>query len=208
MGEAAKSREQKLRQAIVQIGKSLYQKNLIVATDGNISARLNKEQILITPTGVCKGKLVPSAIGLIDLNGYPIQPKKFRPSTEYQMHIAVYNARADINAIIHAHPVFITALASASPVIKQNGQEWLLNLPEIQSTVGKIVMIDYYPPGSKELSQAVKKAFNDANAVGLAKHGVVIGSADLTQAFYALQRVEMGVKLYILTQLIYQFSKI
>jgi L-fuculose-phosphate aldolase len=201
------NREAIFRKEIIQIGKLMYDKGLIVATDGNISVRLNKYLILITPSGFCKGMLEPHDIVRMNIVGKPITLQaKLKPSSEYQMHIAIYDKRPDINAIIHAHPVYAIALASASEKVKIKTQEWFLKLQELPKTVGQIAMIGDFLPGSKELAKAVAGAITKANAVLLENHGVVVGAEDLTQALYRLERVEFASKLYLLSQLFNKLS--
>ena len=200
------NREPNLRKEIVQIGKLLYQKDLIVATDGNISARLSKYLILITPAGFCKGRLRQHEMVRMSIEGKPFSiQSKFKPSSEYQVHMAIYHKRSEINAVIHAHPVYTTALVSAKDKIKITAKDWFLKLPEIQKTIGKIAVIGDYPPGSKELAEAVAEEIAESNVVLMANHGAVVGGEELTQALYRLERVELAAKLYLLSEL---FNKI
>ncbi|MEO0084860.1 MAG: class II aldolase/adducin family protein [candidate division WOR-3 bacterium] len=198
-------RELKLRKDIVQVGQELYEKGLIVATDGNISGRLSNRLILITPAGFCKGKLKQNEIVRLVIDKSIPKQTQPKPSSEYLMHIMIYKARPEINAIIHAHPVFATAIAS-TPIGKIS-KDQLFHLSEFQPLVGKVAMIDYLPPGSKELAQAVATEMTQANVVIMARHGVVVANKNLTEAFFCLERIELAAKLFILTQLINQFSK-
>lgn len=198
-------REPYLRKEIVQTGKLLYQKGLIVATDGNISARLSKYLYLITPAGFCKGRLKQHELIRLSIDGKPISlQSKFKPSSEYQLHIAIYNKRPDVNAIIHAHPAYTTALASSKTTVKTRALNWFSKLSEIQNTIGKIALIDDLPPGSKELAEAVAGAMAENNGGLMANHGVVVVGEDLTQALYRLERVEFAAKLYLLAELFNQ----
>ncbi len=199
------NREINLRKEIVRIGKLLYDKNLIVATDGNISTRLNKRIILITPAGFCKGRLKPHEIVRMSVEGKPIiLQAKLKPSSEFQMHIALYAKRTDMNCIIHAHPLHATAFASADESIE--ALNWFKNLPELQQTVGEISNIGYFPAGSKELAQAVAEKMSGANVALLSNHGIVVGAEDLAQALYRVERVEFSAKLYLLSNLFNNIS--
>jgi len=195
-----------VRKEIVRIGKLLYDKNLIVATDGNISARLNKRIILITPSGYCKGLLKPHEIIRMTIEGKPVFQSKLKPSSEFQMHLASYAKRPDINSIIHAHPVYATTLASANDQNKQQVQEWFLNSPELSQMVGQIAWVGKYLPGSKELAQAIAPKIIEANVAFLSDHGVVVIGEDLTQALYRVERTEFAAKLYMMTKLLNIFS--
>ena len=201
------SQETILRKEIVRIGKLLYDKNLIVATDGNISARLNKRIILITPAGFCKGRLKPHEIVRMRIESKPIISRsKLDPSSEYQIHIALYAKDTYLNAIIHAHPIYATALALANESIKVKILDWFKNFPELNQTVGEISNVGYFPAGSKKLAQAVAKKMSGVNTVLLSKHGIVAGAKDLNQALYRIERVEFAAKLYLLSNLFNSIS--
>ena len=117
------------KQRIIELGRFLYNNHYIVATDGNISSRLNSKEILITRTGVCKGEMKIKDIIKIDINdlkhvGQGISlarslsnPKglPYKPSSEYRFHLAIYKNRPDINAVIHAHPTYCTVFAVKNP---------------------------------------------------------------------------------------------
>src|SRR5258705_7034578 len=94
--------EETLRHTIVSVGRLLYERGLIVAGDGNISARLSDGLIVTTPSGACKGMLAPEDMVIVDMEGRPRGER--RPSTELQLHLSVYQHRPDVRAIVHAHP--------------------------------------------------------------------------------------------------------
>lgn len=198
-----RNQETILRKEIVRIGKLLYDKGLIVATDGNISVRSSKRIILITSSGYCKGLLKPQEIVRLSLEQEPLRiGTKSKPSSEYQMHKAIYYKRNDINAVIHAHPVYATALASSNDQTRQQTQEWFLNLPELPLTVGQIAWVGSYPPGSKELAYAVADKMAEADVAFLANHGIVALGEDLTQALYRVERIEFASKLFMMAKLL------
>ncbi|HEX9439758.1 MAG TPA: class II aldolase/adducin family protein, partial [Roseiflexaceae bacterium] len=92
-----------LRHEIVKIGRMLYDRGLIVAGDGNISARMSDELVITTPAGACKGMLEPEDMVVVDLEGR-VRGGVRKPSSELQMHLAVYQNRPDARAVVHAHP--------------------------------------------------------------------------------------------------------
>jgi L-fuculose-phosphate aldolase len=198
--------EKTLRAQICQVGKILAEKGLIVASDGNISVRLNKSNLLITPTGLDKGKLKQTGILRIGINSELINLKtRPLPSSEVKMHRAIYQNRADIKAVIHAHPVYATALASAQTCVKTNALNWMENLAEIKPTIGKISLLGELAPGSDELAYAVGEAMKESNVVLLPRHGIVAAGKDLDQARYAVERIELAAKLWFLTE---QFNRL
>ena len=102
--------EWQLRRDIVTIGRKMYQKDFVAATDGNISARLMGNRMLITPSGSCLGELTPNQLVLVDFNRRVLSGTA-NPSSETPMHIMAYSQRTDINAVIHAHPPVTTGFS-------------------------------------------------------------------------------------------------
>ena len=201
------NRESFLRKEIVGIGKLLYNRGLIVATDGNISTRINKNLILITPAGFCKGWLKQQDIIRMNINNKPLLFRnKLKPTTEYRMHLSIYKKRPEIKAIIHAHPAYTTALASTKTTSKQRGLDWFLTLSEMQQTVGKIGIVKAIPPGTQELASAVANSIAKTNASLMTNHGVVVVGENLMQALYRLERIEFAAKIFLLAELFNEIS--
>ena len=146
---AAKRRERLLRRLVAKVCRALYEKNLVAATDGNVSARLGKDRVLITPSSVSKGDVRPRDLLVCDMQGRRIRGPGV-PSLEIQMHLAAYRQRPDIGGVVHAHPPFTTAFILA-------GREGWLNeplAPEVVAHLGRIPAVPYFTPGSRLLADA------------------------------------------------------
>ncbi|MBV8175237.1 MAG: class II aldolase/adducin family protein, partial [Verrucomicrobia bacterium] len=100
--------EQKLRERIVEVGQSLYQRGLSPGSSGNISARL-EDGWLLTPTNSCLGELDPGSLCKLDWNGNLLEGSK--PSKEYFLHLAMYQKRPASGAIVHLHSSFAAAVS-------------------------------------------------------------------------------------------------
>ncbi len=98
-----------IRQEMISLGKRLYDRELVVATEGNFSVRLDEDRILATPSGLCKGDMRIEDLVIIDPKGNHLQGKR-RVSSEILMHLGVYLQRPDARAVIHAHPPHCIAL--------------------------------------------------------------------------------------------------
>ncbi len=91
------------RREVCRIGRWLYARGFVVASEGNLSVRLDAGRILVIPAGMCKCLLAPRDLTLTDLDG-SIVSGKGRPSSELQMHLLYYRLRPDVQAAWHAHP--------------------------------------------------------------------------------------------------------
>lgn len=156
---------------------------MIVAADGNVSARLGPDRLLITPSGVCKGFLAPEDLIVTDLAGKPLRPGD-RCSTEIAMHVACYTHRPDIQAVVHAHPPTAIAFSVAGRKLEPHV------LPEVVVTLGVVPTLPYTDPGSYEVPDAVGPAIETAEAVILEFHGALAVGPSVMQAYYKLEKVE------------------
>ena len=109
--------EYEIKKEICDIGKRIYNRNMVAANDGNISVKLSDNEFLCTPTGVSKGFMTPEYICKVDAQGNVIQANgNFKPSSEIKMHMRVYQERPDVRSVVHAHPVYATSFAIAGIV--------------------------------------------------------------------------------------------
>lgn len=177
--------ERELRSQIVKVCGRLYEKNLIAATDGNVSARLGPNRILVTPSFVSKGDIRSNDILLCDLAGRKIRGRGV-VSSEVQIHLAAYRQRAGIGGVVHAHPPVATAFTIA-------GKAHLLAepiVPEVVAQIGPIPLAPYLTPGSRALADAVGPHFQTCDIVLLSQHGAVTVGADPWGAYLRMEKLE------------------
>ena len=172
-----------MRKEIVEIGRRVYQRGYVAANDGNISARLDKNRILITPTGVSKGFMDPDRLAICDMDGNSLCPG-LTPSSEIVMHIKVYSERPEINGIVHAHPPYSTAFGISGVPLGQ------AILPEVIMTLGKIPLIPYGTPGTDDLSNPLITFLKDHDAFILQNHGALTIGTDLMNAYFRMETLE------------------
>lgn len=98
------------RLEICQVGKLLYDRGYVVSNDGNLSLRVAPDRLLVTPSGVGKGRMTPDMLVVTDLEGNVLEGDR-HPSSETKMHLEVYRCRPDVQAVVHAHPPVSTAFA-------------------------------------------------------------------------------------------------
>lgn len=174
--------ENALRQTIVEIGRRMYQRGYVAANDGNISAPLDAERILTTPTGVSKGFMTPESMVIVNQTGKPLSDGK--PSTELPMHLFIYKERPDVAAIVHAHPPHATGFATAGLALDK------CVLAEVIVTIGTIPLAEYGTPSTEELPNSLRPYIHSCDAFLMANHGVVTTGKDLMDAYFKMERVE------------------
>ncbi len=184
--------EQNARDEIVAIGRLMYDRTLVVASDGNLSVRLDEHRILATPTGICKGRLSADHLALVSPNGEPLND--VRASSEIKMHLLIYRERADVRAVCHAHPPHGTAFAVAGLAIDEPV------LSEVILTLGCVPLAAYGTPSTVELTDSMQPFVQHHNALLLANHGAVSYGATLWQAFDRMETLEHTARITILAR--------
>lgn len=172
-----------LRRRIVEVGRRVYQRNFVAANDGNISARIDRRRVLITPSGVSKGFMRPDDLIVVDYDGNILEGRG-KPSSETFMHLAIYREREDVHGVVHAHPPKATGFATAGIPLTQ------CVLPEVIVTLGGIPLAEYGTPGTDELYQPVLKYLKDYDAFLLENHGALTIGPDVMTAYYRMETLE------------------
>jgi L-fuculose-phosphate aldolase len=188
--------EAEARHQIVDAGNRLHDRFFVASNDGNISARLSETEILITPTSINKGDVSEDQIIKIDMAGHVITGN-LKPSSETKMHLAVYKTRPDVRAIVHAHPPTATGFAACHIRLDQD-----IILPEVIFGLGKIGFAAYGTPSTEEIPDAVVKEIPDCEALLLSNHGALTVGADVLQAFYRMEVLEMYAKVRLVTHIL------
>lgn len=183
-----------MRAQICEIGRRHWLREYIAGNDGNISVRLNEREILATPTGVSKGFLTPDMLVVIDRAGEVLRGN-MRPSSELKMHRAFYDARPDVRAVCHAHPITATGFAVAGLSLDR------CTLPEVVIRLGGVPLTKYGMPGTDELTQDIIENYvHDYDAFLLANHGVVTVSQTLMDAHHKMETVEHFAKISLVAR--------
>lgn len=172
-----------LRQQLQKIGRDLIAQKLTWGNAGNLSVRADDDQCLITASGTRLGELAIDDFVLCPLQednaGY-----ERKPSKELPMHRAVYNTRSDIQAVIHAAPMYSTLVACSN-----------LDIPsglfvETMYYLERVGRVAYHHPGSQALGDAVLEQATQSNVLLLENHGVLVFDKSLAEAMMALQTLE------------------
>ena len=144
MSESYEAAVVRLKNEIVDIARRMYEREYIAATDGNISVRIGENELMITRSGICKGEMDVSDIITIDFAGNVLTGNG-RPSSETLMHIACYEERDDIAAIVHGHPPTAVAFTVAGKSLAQ------CVIPEVVLTMGTVPTLPYTTPTTTDV---------------------------------------------------------
>ena len=179
--------ERAKRQSIVDACRQMNQLGINQGTSGNISLR-HEDGMLITPTSTPYETMKPSQIVFMKLDGS--LDAKQRPSSEWRFHRDIFEARAEVNAVVHAHPPYATILAIMG-----------LAIPPIHYMIAcaggdTIRCAPYATFGTEELSQHAVTALADRSACLLAHHGMIAIAPSLSKAMWLAVEVETLARQY------------
>jgi len=172
-----------IRKEMAEIGRRLYERGMLAGSDGNISVRLDEDRVMITPSGLAKGRMTPDDLVIVNFAGKLLQGKG-KPSSEMAMHLAVYREREDIQACVHSHAPHATSFAVAGIPLGED------ILPEVVLFVGKIPLTDYAPPGTDAVPKSLEPHLENSNAFLLRNHGLLTIGRSLEEAYNRHETVE------------------
>ena len=175
--------EARLRDQLAGFSADLHALGFAPGTSGNLSVRLDGTRVLATPTGCSKRTIGAGDLVVVDMEGRHLLGER-HVTSEIGMHLAVYRARPDVEAVVHAHPVFATAFASTGLALDQP------LCAEVVMTLGTIPLAAYATTGTREVGEALMPHLKDHDAVLLAHHGVVTYGTSLMDALMKMETVE------------------
>ena len=185
--------EDKLRDQICELGRSIFDRGLTHGSTGNISARC-EDGWLLTPTGSSLGRLDPARLSKLDWAGKHLSGDP--PSKENFLHLAMYQERARNRAVIHLHSTHSVAISVLEGLDPDNV------LPPLTAyyvmRIGTLPLVPYYAPGDLTLAEAVRSFADRHHAMLLANHGPVVAGTSLSAAADAIEELEATAKLYLL----------
>ena len=187
----------KEREALVSYGKRLLESGYVLGSGGNISLMDRAEGLIaITPSGLPYERMNPDDIVVLDLDSNT-REGHLKPSSEYQLHLSLLTQRQDINAVVHTHSPFATAVACLG---------W--DLPSFHYLVAvsgiSIPCAPYAIYGSQQLADNVCNVISNGKAVLMANHGLVTVADTLEEAFGIADIVEYLSRIYLQTRAVGQ----
>lgn len=185
-----------IKQEIICYGNMLIEKGLCTGTGGNISVRLpENDGFMITPSGIPYPAITPDDIVTMDFEGNIIEGKR-NPSIERNMHRAIFNARPDVNAIVHTHQ----NLASAIAATRQDFPPILDAFVAVFG--GGLKCAKYASIGTEDLARNVVEGLGNRNGVLLANHGALCTGPNLEMAFGNCEFLEASAITYCFANII------
>ncbi len=174
--------------------RRLYRQGLTTTSGGNISIRVSDDNIVITPSATDKGNMKWKEVGVMSLPGENLTPD-LKPSIEYALHINIYKKNKDINAIVHAHPVFASSFTAMKLTINTS------LTAEARAICGEPRFVPYAIMGSAELADIAAQNATDADILLLENHGILTTGTSVLSAFDKLEVLENAARMTLITEI-------
>ena len=181
--------------AIARVCRRLYERGLVAGPDGNVSVRLHEGSIVVTPSGMSKVDVTPDDLVLVDPEGRVLDGKG-NPSSELRMHLRIYERRADVSAVVHAHPPTATAFAVA-------GESFMAPvLPEVILQMGEVPIVRYATPGTADLADSFDPYLARHDAFLMANHGATTVGPTLEVAHQRMESLEHAARIILAARML------
>ncbi len=181
---------QEAAREIVRCCRSLWEAGLIAGSAGNVSVRLDRSRVLVTPRGLLKAELSSRDLVEVDLAGNHRKGSR-RATTELDVHLRAYRQREECGAVVHAHPPTATAFAVAGEGLPGDV------LPEIALLMGQVPCVPYATTGTSSLGDAAEPFLARHVAILLANHGALTWGRDLTEARIRMESLEHAARILL-----------
>ena len=187
--------ESKIREQICLFASSIFDRGITHGSTGNISVRLDDDEILVKPSGSSFGRLDPNEIVKITKTGKFIG--SLSPTKELPLHKAVYETRGiKSGAVVHLHSTHSVALSMLPDIDEENVLPSYT--PYSIMLLGKVKLLPFFVPGDPAMGEAIKGLAGKRSAVLLANHGPVVSGKDLEASVNAIEELEATAKLALI----------
>lgn len=183
---------EQIKDQICDVCHKMWQLGWVAANDGNVSALLDDNTILTTPTGMSKSFITPEKLIRVDRQGNVLEAAGgLRPSSELKMHLRCYDRRDDVRSVIHAHPPGATGFAVAHKPMD------MYNMIEDVAAIGAVPLTPYGTPSTMEVPDAIEPYLQEHDVMLLENHGALAVGSDVITAFYRMESLELWAKITI-----------
>ncbi len=187
--------ENKLREQICILASSMFDRGITHGSTGNISVRLDNDDLLVTPSGSSFGRLEPNDIVKVTKFGKFIG--SLSPTKELPLHKAFYETRGmKSGAVVHLHSTHSVALSMLPGIDEDNVLPSYT--PYSIMLLGKVKLLPFFVPGDPKMGDAIKGLAGKRSAVLLANHGPVVSGKDLESSVNAIEELEATAKLALI----------
>jgi len=182
-----------VRQELAEYARKIAAAGLTAGAGGNLSAREGR-LVWVKPSGLAVAELKGPDLCAVDLATGRQVEGKLRPTSELPMHLAIYRARPDVQAIFHTHSPWASGVISS-------GEDIRPMFAEVVNDLGGVAFVPYLMTSTQELADAVAEAARDNDTIFMSNHGVVALGRTMRQAFFRCEVAEDAAKALVAARL-------
>lgn len=175
------------KRQVLETALKLDRYGLIALSGGNVSWRMPSGEVLVTPSGMIYDEMVPEDVLVVNLDGEILEGTR-KASVDTEALLYIYSHMPRVNAVIHTHQPYATALGLVMDEIPCNLSTMA------NATEGPVAVADYGDPGSLSMGVKAAEFIGDRLAVVLKHHGVIAVGRDLRQALFSCVYLEEAAK--------------
>ncbi len=172
-----------LREEVVAAAQTMYRRGLVEGTAGNVSARVDAERALLTPSSLEYEAMTPDDLVVVDLDGEVLEGER-SPTSEMALHLECYRSYPEVSGVVHCHAKYASMYAVARRPIPAGIDEFVIYIG------GDVRCAQYHPSGSDGLATAVAAELGDRSAALMANHGMVCVGKSVDDALKSALVVE------------------
>jgi L-fuculose-phosphate aldolase len=179
-----------IRNLVCESGRRMRSTGLVAGTWGNVSIRLDEDNMVITPSGIDYENAMPMDMATMNIQTLQWEGNR-KPSSEAKLHAQIYKERKNINAVIHTHSMNASTVAAARREVPPI-------LDDMAQIIGPTIRVAKYAlPSTKKIVKETVKALKGRNAALMANHGAIGIGRDIEEAFTVCQVLEKSCKAFI-----------
>ncbi len=171
-----------IRKELVECGIRIVRAGLVAGAGGNISAR-DGDTVWMKPSGLALDDMKPSDLSGMDIKTGRQKSGPHKPTSEVNMHLAIYRARLDVLAVCHTHSPWASGVISSGAELKPMFAEFVVDL-------GRVGKVSYITPTTVKLAEAVGKQMERHDTLFMVNHGVLAVGKTISQAYFRCVVVE------------------
>lgn len=179
-----------MQSEVCKTAKDMSNSGLVAGTWGNISARVDEDYMVITPSGMDYSRLFPDQMVIVNMNTLEYEGN-LKPSIEAVVHAAIYKDRPEVNGVVHTHSTYALTVATARKDIPPICDD------QVQILGGSVRLAGYTMPGTKEMADEVVKALKERAGALIANHGAITVGRSVAEAFTGSNVLEKAAQVYI-----------
>ena len=176
----------RVKEELVKYGLKIAQAGLVAGAGGNISAR-EGDIVWMKPSGYAMDDMAPDDLCGLDVKTGEQMQGANTPTSEVNMHLAIYRARPDVKAVFHTHSAWASGVISSGVELKAMFAEFVNDL-------GRTGTVPYVTPTTQRLADAMGEKARTCDTIFMVNHGVLAAGVNVKQAFYRVAVVEDAAK--------------